>query len=98
MHPVAPMIMIGFGALAMMGLFIYIAITLANAENYNAVKTNLIVSSVLNIICTIIFMLGISFYISGDPTSANRIMLFLIGVAILLSLSGLTVALLDKAA
>ncbi len=92
------MIMIGFGALAMMGLFIYIAITLANAENYNAVKTNLIVSSVLNIICTIIFMLGISFYISGDPTSANRIMLFLIGVAILLSLSGLTVALLDKAA
>ncbi len=86
------------GSCSLIGLFIYIAVTLANAENYNAVKTNLIVSTVLNILFTIMFMLGISFHISGNPASANTIMLFLIGVAILLSLSGLTVALLDKAA
>jgi hypothetical protein len=94
----APLAGIIFGSCSLVGLFIYLAITLANAENYNAVKTNIIVSSVLNILFTIIFMLGIGFHISGDPTSANRIMLFLIGVAILLSLSSLTIALLDKAA
>jgi len=98
MHPLVPLVLIGLGSAALISTFIYTSTTIANADGYNSVKTNITISSILNIVFTLAFMIGIGFHVSANPASADRVMLFLIGVSILLSLSALTVSLLEKTA
>jgi hypothetical protein len=96
MQPWAPLVLIGVGSGALISTFIYTASTVSSSDNFNSIKKNITISSILNIVSTLIFMIGIGFHISANPASADRVMLYLIGVSILVSLSALTISLLDK--
>lgn len=96
MQPWVPLVLIGLGSAALITTFIYTASTISSSDNFNSVKKNITISSILNIVFTLVFMIGIGFHISANPASADRVMLYLIGVSILVSLSALTISLLDK--
>ena len=96
MPPWLPLTIIIIGVLGFLASLGVSASAISSSDNYNNIKTSLTISSIINIVATIAFMLGIGMHISGDPAAAYRIILMLVGVSLLVSLSSLTVSLLEK--